>query len=254
MENIFRASVYTPLDIADSHTAKRLWSVLDDPTVAPRRFDSIERARLDFDSRNFKPACDIYSAEDVLFVRGSNAGFKAMFSQLTDTLAKWTFWWNLEAMAGPTCDSWLNWLYELSRKLPPYYGYACSVAEYEAKHEIVDADETGSTIRTVGVSAADFQRFLPGVYWITIFGMELVDHFGPKLQSLPNTQCVRITPSQTAVLLNSPVTPKSMNERLRTETHLAELLGSKYFFDRARVDNEYELVPPLARTMREASE
>ncbi|UZI29985.1 hypothetical protein [Streptomyces sp. VB1] len=253
MANTFRASLYTPLDMADSRTAKTLWKLINNPIVAPGRFDSIERARIEFDGRNYEAARDIYSAEDVLFVKGENAKFLAMFTQLTTSLAKWTFWWELEAMTGPSRDKWLHWLYELVRKLPPYYGFACSVGEYEAKHKIVDSSDEGNSIRMAGVSAGDFHKFLPGVYWLTIFGAELVSHFDEKLEALPDVRRIQIPPSQVAILLDSPAVPESMGGRLRTEAHLAEMLDAKYFFDRAKIDAERQLVPPLARVMREAS-
>ncbi|MFB7852170.1 hypothetical protein ACFC34_34880 [Streptomyces sp. NPDC056053] len=227
--------------------------MLDDPLAAPRRFDSVERARIEYSPRASKTAREIYSTEGVLFVRGAKNSFKAMFSQLNETLAKWTFWWSLDSMTGPSGEKWLNWLYRLSGKLPPYYGFACSVDEYEAKHKVVEADEAGSSIQMSGVSSADFQRFLPGIYWLTIFGKDLADHFDPELHSLPEARRVRIPPSQVAVLLDSPVVPESMDERLRTEARLAKILGAQYFFDHARAEGEYALVPQLARAMREAA-
>ncbi|MFI9585439.1 type VI immunity family protein [Streptomyces sp. NPDC052236] len=253
MESIFRVSVYTPQDISNLHTTETLWQLLNDPLVAPRRFDSVERAKVEFKPQNFDAACDIYSAEGVLLVRGSNDKFKAMFSHLSDRLAKWTFWWDLKAMKNHRRVQWLQWLYGLCRQLPPYYGFACSVDEYDAKHTVVEAHEEGTATRTVGVSAADFQRFLPGVYWLTIFGADLVNHFGSKLQSLPNTHAINISSTQTAVLLDSPVVPEEMSDRLHTEAKLRSLLGAKYFFDRANVDGEYELVPGLARALGGAS-
>ncbi|MFJ2897708.1 hypothetical protein ACIO87_22815 [Streptomyces sp. NPDC087218] len=176
-----------------------------------------------------------------------------MFSQLNDTLAKWTFWWSLDSMTGPSGEKWLDWLHRLSGKLPPYYGFACSVDEYEAKHKVVKADDMGSSVRMAGVSTADFQRFLPGIYWLTIFGKDLTSHFDPELRSLPGARRVRIPPSQVSVLLDSPVVPESMAERLHAETRIAEILGAQYFFDRARAEGEYALVPELARAMRESA-
>ncbi|MFD9869086.1 hypothetical protein ACFXI8_26560 [Streptomyces niveus] len=253
MSDTFRASLYTPLDIADSHTAQTLWSAINNPLISPRRFDSVERARIEFDARSCEAARDIYSTEGVLFIQGANARFTAMFSQLTDSLSKWTFWWDLDAMVGSVGEQWLQWLYRLIRQLPPYYGLACSADEYAAKHRAVGSDDIGGATRMVGVSSADFHRFLPGVYWLTIFGAELVDHFGAALQSLPDTRCVTISPSNMAVLLDSPAKPESMAERLRTEARLTETLGADYFFDHTEKDCERTPVPSLAQAMREAS-
>ncbi|MYU18994.1 hypothetical protein GTZ78_52020 [Streptomyces sp. SID8361] len=176
-----------------------------------------------------------------------------MFSYLSDRLAKWTFWWDLAAMKGDQGGRWLQWLYGLCIQLPPYYGFACSLDEYDAKHTVVEASGSGATTQVVGVSAADFRRFLPGVYWLTIFGADLVNHFGAKLQSLPNAHSISIGSDQTVLLLDSPAVPEAMGERLRVEAELRSLLGAKYFFDRTNVDVEYEPVPGLARALGETS-
>ncbi|MFF8617937.1 hypothetical protein [Streptomyces sp. NPDC015350] len=245
MKNEFRASVYTSQNIGTPHTGRGLWRVLDDPLIEPRRFGSTERAPIDYTPQNFNSACKIYSAEGILFVRGARNNFKAMFSELDGTLAKWTFWWSLDATAGPSYDQWPDWLCRLSADLPPHYGFACSVAEYEAKHKVVEADETGSSVQMAGVSAADFLKFLPGIYWLTIFGKDLAGHFDLKLQSLPGVQHIGIPPSQVAMMLESPAVPASMKERLDTEARLVESLGAQHFFDHARNEGEYAPVSHL---------
>jgi hypothetical protein len=120
------------------------------------------------------------------------------------------------------------------------------------EHLVVEADDLGAVTRPVGAWTADFHNFLPGLYWLTIFGADLVHHFGSKLESPPRAGVVRLTPSQVAVVLDGPVIPDDMEERLRAERALADRLGAKYFFDRTRAEDEYAPVPELAATLRRA--
>jgi hypothetical protein len=252
MARTFRVSLYTSRDIAEPAVSEALWRRLDNPIVQPRGFDSVERALREFTPSGHEAASDLYADEGMLFVRGGKDGFLAMFMATAGALSLRNIWWDVKAMTGPKGDSWLGWLYELCRELPPLCGSGCSVEEYDAKHVVVEADDLGAVTRTVGASMADFHDFLPGLYWLTIFGPDLVHHFGSRLESLPGAGTVRLTPSQVAVVLDGPVIPDDLDERLRAERALADRLGAKYFFDRTRAEDEYESVPELAATLRRA--
>jgi hypothetical protein len=250
MAKTFRVSLYTPLDLSERSTCQVLWHVLNDPLVMPQKFGSTERARTEFDAEDCSAASEVYSDERMLFVRGKKNSFTAMCMSVSARLALWNFWWDLKVMEGRKRDVWLEFLYRILRELPPYYGSACSVKEYDAKHVVVKMSQAGAVTGSVGISAVEFQKFLPGVYWLTIFGGDLVEHFGSKLESPPHARSVALNPSQVVIILDGPVVPDNMPERIRAETELGEFLGAEYFFDRARGDIEYEPVPSLVRSMR----
>jgi len=242
----FRLTIYTAQDLTNPTTAQAMWQTLDNPLIQPQRFDSVERARQVYDGNDPEAACKIYSREGMLFVRGAKESFTAMFMRTNDPLSLWTFWWDVKAMSDKKRDPWLTWIYGLCRALPPYFGSGCSTEEHDAKHLVVKGSATGA----VGVSIAEFRKFLPGLYWLTLFGPEVCEHFGSVLESLPHTSFVRPATEQLALLLDGPVLPQNMEERLRTEAELSDLLRANYFFDRNRKGIKFAQVPELAAALR----
>ena len=90
----------------------------------------------------------------------------------------------------------------------------------------------------------------PGLYWLTIFGAELVRAFSQtKLDALSDVEVLHLQAGQMALKLKEPVTPENMEQRLRQERQLADALGSKYFFDRHQPNLELEPVPELLATL-----
>lgn len=251
MGKTFRASVYTPQDISRTKSARVLWELLDDPLITPQRFDSVERTKIDFDQESYDRASEIYGTEGMLFVRGSKDNFTAMFMRQHGGWGIWNFWWDVKAMTQRKRDLWLEWLFQLCRELPVFYGFGCSVAEFDEKHTSVETVPGGSVTRTIGVSAANFYEFLPGLYWLTIFGAKLAGHFDTRLESLPHARSVRLGSAGIAVILDDAVVPQDMGERLRVQSELSDLLGTAYFFDRTQQNIEYKAVPELSRALRE---
>lgn len=251
MGKSFRVSVYTPQDISLPQTAQLLWRLLSDPLIDPQRFDTVERAKINFTSEGYDKASEIFGAEGMLFVRGSKDSFTAMFMRQHGGWGMWNFWWDVKAMMQQKRDPWLQWLFKLCRELPPFYGFGCSVDEYDAKHTVVEDVPGGSVTRTVGASAREFYEFLPGLYWMTIFGTHLVDHFGARLESLDRANFIKLNSSQAAVVLDEPVVPQDIDERLRIESQLIDSLGAKYFFDCLRLDVSHEAVPELVAALRD---
>ncbi len=251
MGKTFRVSVYTPHDISLPQTAQLLWRLLSDPLIDPQRFDSVERAKINYTSEGYGRASEIFATDGMLFVRGSKDSFTAMFMHQHGGWGMWNFWWDVKAMRQQKRDRWLKWLFELCRELPPFYGFGCSVDEYDAKHTVVEDVPGGSVTRTVGASAREFYEFLPGLYWMTIFGTHLVDHFGEGLESLAHVNSVKLNSYQVAVVLDGPVVPQDMDERLRVESQLIDSLGTSYFFDPLRPDVNHEPVPELVAALRD---
>jgi hypothetical protein len=239
----FSARIYTPADLGDPDSFARLWRLLGDPAVGAHHFDSVERARRPFKSESQEAALELFEDEGMLFVRGAD-DFTAMFTDGMEGVAVWNFWWDVKVMMGAKRDSWLAWIYRLSRELSLYYGFGCPVAEYSAKHTVVEQVPGGTATGETGGSHDDFFRYLPGLYWLTLFGPELVAHFGAKLDNLPESSVVELDGSR-AVLLNGSVIPENMEDRLRLQARWASHLGADHFFDRERPKDDLKPVPTL---------
>lgn len=248
----FTLILYTARQVSDRATARALWRLLDDPLIAPHRFDSVERAKRPFRAGAAAEAAQLYDDERSLFVRGERDKFVAMFSAHGRGPARWYFWVDLKAMKGEKGERWLDWFLRLCGELPPLFGSGCSEEEYEAKHYVVTEHAGGgSSTGAVGISTAEFWKYLPGIYWLTVFGPELVETFGAaKLRALPGTEARDLEGGQVALRLTEPVEPADMEQRLGREAQLADALGAQYFFDRRRPEAEFKPVAALLEAMQ----
>jgi|SRR6476661_34523 len=255
MSNKFRLVLYTAQQLSDSKTMQVLWRLLEDPIVSAKRYDSVERAKIPFHSNAVESAIQLYQNDGFLFVRGEKDGFLGVFSRQTQELSTWDIWLNVGAMQGKKQKQWLDWIFCLCGQLPVLYGGGFSAAEYDSKHAHVKQLPGGGRISgTIGVSILEFYQYLPGLYWLTIFGKELVQAFGEsKLMVLPNVQAFSLNSQQVAICLNEPVIPDNMEQRLQTESRLADILGAKYFFDRNKTDLNFEPVPQLDEVLKALS-
>lgn len=251
MEQIFKLILYTKRQVSDVETARVLWRLLDDPLVAPHRFDSVERAKIPFRHDAAEDAARLYEDDRMLFVKGRKDKFNAMFKPQPGGPAKWYFGLDLKVMEGEKAERWLEWFFRLCGELPVLYGLGCSVAEYETKHQRVRTYPDGSTSTgAVGISTAEFWQYLPGLYWLTIFGAELVRTFGAaRLESLPGVKVYESSAGQMGIRIDEPVVPADMNRRLEKETQLADALGAQYFFDRNRTGVQFQPVPALLEAL-----
>jgi hypothetical protein len=101
----------------------------------------------------------------------------------------------------------------------------------------------GTAEGAVGFSNAEFQKYLPGIYWLTVFGPELAGELDfSGLARLPVT-LTTLSNGGCAVLIDEPLVPDDMTKRLEAEARIADALGARYFFDRDRNDLTFEHSP-----------
>jgi hypothetical protein len=255
MSHTFRSRLYTQQSLTDTKTLDVLWRLLDEPIVSPQRYDSVERTKIPFRIDAVNTAAHLYQEDGFLFVRGRRDSFLGVFASQPRGLATWDIWLDIRAMQGKKARLWLEWIFRLCSKLPILYGFGCSVAEYDAKHLNVRVTPGGGTATgEVGTSIAQFYRYLPGLYWLTIFGTELVQALDQsKLTSLPDIEAFILDAGQVAIRIDEPVVPENMEQRLRTESQLADILGPTFFFNRHRTDLEFATVPGLIEVLNRST-
>ena len=252
MSQTFRFRLFTVRRVSDPGTLRVLWRLLGEPLVKPQAFDSIERARIPFRPDALDRAARLYDDDGILFVKGGQDSFLAVFTRQPRSLATWDFWLDVRALQkGEGGRPWLEWVFSVCDALPVLYGFGCSVEEYEAKHRRVRRLPGGRTARgAVGVAIAQFWQFLPGIYWLTIFGAELVRAFGKeKPAQLPGVETIELAAGQVAILSDGPAVPDNMEERLKQEQRIADILGPTFFFDRNRAELQFEPVPALLEVL-----
>lgn len=109
------------------------------------------------------------------------------------------------------------------------FGNICSEVEYNLKHKVL----TQHSYSWKGVSRFDFFKFLPGIYWYTIFGKELVESIGKdKFKNLPNVTYTKPKDGCIAFHLNEPIDSEDLEARIAKEKELAKIIGQNYFYDK----------------------
>jgi len=254
MSNNFTATFYTLKRLSDVETLRELWQLLDDSLVSPQRFGAVERPKTPFEPNSVEVAAQIFRDEGMLFVRGKKDGFLGFFQQQPKGLSTWRIYLNSRAMESSKRDRWLTWLFNLCEQLPVLFGYGCTIEEYDAKHTYVQMYDNGGTATgAIGVAVRNFYQYLPGLYWLTVFGPELVEAFGrSKLEALPDVEVVTIGSNQIAIRLAEPIVPDNMGHRLHMESQLAAMLGEEFFFDRHKTNLTYKQAPQLSRALQSA--
>ncbi|MEP6925661.1 MAG: hypothetical protein ABI954_14440 [Pyrinomonadaceae bacterium] len=229
--------------------AKTLWKNLMQPPVTAQYFDSVEDARIPFTREAFSQAAEIYLEEGILFVTASRNKFLASFSRQTERLSTWNFFVPLKAMTGGKSKFWLQWFTNLCSEIPVVFGFGCSTTEYNAKHETIrNLPSGGRVIGWSGVAVREFSHYLPGFYWLNIFGSDLVQTFNlENLARLPNVKIMSLNSGQVAVQLNEPIVSINMDNRLLVERRLAQQIGEEYFFDREKSNSDYKQIPQIKK-------
>ncbi len=109
--------------------------------------------------------------------------------------------------------------------------------EYDLKHKVVDEYSYGWE----GMSKQDFMNFLPGIYWYTIFGKELVEVIGiEKFKNLPNVIYTEPKNGCIAFHLDEPIDTEDYKLRIKLEKEIVKKIGESYFFDKEKKETEFK--------------
>lgn len=126
----------------------------------------------------------------------------------------------------------------LAQKLPPYFAYLCPQDDYDTRHMSLTGPK--------GVSVPEFSRYLPGLYWMTVFGKELTASIGKKaFEQLIDCEVVSLEEGLTSVRFNEAAVLDGYEGRIDTLQKHARRLKPNLFFDPEKASG-YEQIPELA--------
>jgi hypothetical protein len=232
MARDFSVTLYTKYHPSDPGTVSALWPILESPLIKPVKFDSVERAKKPFTSRSYSEAAQLYDDESMLFVRGGVNSFLAFFSREMNGLSVWRFFMDRKCVEEPRRSIFIEWLTALCAEFPVFFGFGCTDEELDAKHLSIRDVPGGRMQRINGLAVFEFFQFLPGVYWLTLFGPELSGDFSSPIAELETSAEInRIDGNQTLLFLPGPPFPEDLNERVRTGKKTAAVLGQDHFFN-----------------------
>lgn len=229
----------------DATVFARLWSALQDPFIEPKHFDWIERARKPF-TADPEPARLGFSRGGTLFVTGARDRFMLFLSAQPRGLTTATVYLTYKKWD----PQWLAMTERLFAEQPILYALAATQAEYDHKHKVVEEWEGGSSKGAVGISIAEFYKYLPGVYWTTWFGPPLAELDFAAASAIPGVD-VRTVGTLKRVQITEPPETDDLAARAALEARIADALGERHFFDRNRMDRTLQQVPAMLTALTE---
>jgi hypothetical protein len=236
----FQLGLYTGSALHERARFEALWTLFSEPAVGARSWGRLERTTEPF-SPDPAQAFEVLKTAGWLFVSGSKNGFKCMIRRWRGSLYGVDVWLTASTLENERRrEAWLAWMFRLIEAHPVLFGHGETGPENDAKHLI----ETEERMTWLGVSYAEMHQFLPGIYWLTVFGTALSKALPfDRIADMPEVTLRRLAHDQVAVLLNEPPKPSELASRLAVERKVAAVLGDDLFYDRERPDRALRAVP-----------
>ena len=193
--------------------------------ASPRTCGRVEIWSLD------KSICVLIRIDEFIFNRGAEKwgwGNKLVFQIV-------------RPLAGSSPKDWARNLLEAAcRTLKPAYAHAVHVDEYDAKNMCFD--------RGAEAIVVDWNRSIPGLYWLNYFGQPFSGVFGSsKILASLKDEAARIGRDGVLISLGDDPYSWDSEEYKSRERKVLKILGREYFFDRADPERETVVVDEIAR-------
>ncbi|MBQ0734508.1 hypothetical protein [Aquimarina celericrescens] len=175
-----------------------------------------------------KEVVEMYENNYSLILKGSNK-FWLSSSIFPEGISIWAGEVELKETKVDSISELINFVQLFSRNNQLLFGNIKSVEENDQKHKKVE----GSGVGWEGASIWDFFEFLPGIYWYTIFGRELVNAIGRE--NFDNIKgVVRTDPGDESLAfhLNEPIIPDDWQKRLAIENEIAQIIRKDLFYNK----------------------
>lgn len=197
------------------------------------KYDYFEPLKKTVDKHNIQPILELFDYHLSIIFKGKKR-FWASFSSTRQGVLFVGGGLTLAKKDVSNISELTRFLELFSRNNQLLYAYLCTEDEFDDKHKVVDKSSYGWE----GVSQWDFQDFLPGVHWYTLFGKELVNSIGEDVFS--NVDGVtRTEPADGAIAfhLNSQI---ENNESRQAELEAVEVQIGDYFYNRHKKEGTYK--------------
>lgn len=243
MHSLFIVTLHTRHKFDSREKAAELLGFFDESggPFKPARFGQTERVKGVYDAAKPDEAIDMLARGGIM-LKAKKYRFLAWFRSQSGEFSTWHMWLSEKFFErAARVDEFVAFIAKLCERFPILFGGACPQEDWDAKHML----QEGYTTSRLGDALG---KCVPGVYWMTVFGPPLVEHFGrEKIEGLPAQRVLDLGPGGLGIVLReSPYEPERP-ERLKQDAGIARLLGEDYFFDVTRPEKECKPIPSVTR-------
>lgn len=218
-------------DISKSNF-KTIWKLFSEEIINAEFFNAIEPINKKYSKNKYGIGFQILQ-EDINLLIKKEKQFLGIIYRIPGNIVCWEFELNISQPEDVFFNSIQLWLKSFNNEIPIVYGFGSTEKEYNNKHLEVIQSETGITsIGSIGDSQWDFYEFLPGIYWLNIFGKDLTRILGQsKILNLPDVTYFE-KDNHVWFTLKDEAYPINSKKRKKIEDKIIKTIGSKHFFDR----------------------
>jgi hypothetical protein len=246
---MINATLFTRHQFKSEEDAAALFKLLNeiDGAFMPSHFNSHEPVRRIYDPNDLTAPSKLLAGSSEfrsgsIFLKGQKHKLLYWFKWSESSISSWHIWLDDKFFERPErTDEFLNLMVRLCESFPIIYGGVAPQEDWEAKHWFTtDLPGGGTSSAKVGLS---LEGCLPGVYWITLFGANLVSYFGhSKIKDLPTYRTIDTGSGGTLLMLReNPLSP-ALSQRLLHDSQVMDLLGRQYFF---LIDDRKDTCQPI---------
>jgi hypothetical protein len=207
---------------------KEIWDFFDNSWLfKPKKYDFKEPVKKKFSKEKYIEAYGLL--DKYLIIEGDN-DFLLMVNYSPYGTITWKCTIDLTVMGDKEMQEILNFVYILHKSSKVIFGRGATEAEYNAKHlKRLVFEDGGRAYGWKGTSVWNFYDYLPGIYWLNIFGKELSESLNREnLLNLQNVEYIKKENNLIIFHLKDLFLSENTEER---ELDIRNQLGKKYFFD-----------------------
>ncbi len=208
----------------------RVWRLLNNDFINPIKYDSKEPVKRTYNESAFEDAFNLLLDYEMLIVYGKK---KTSITVMPwDSIVEWGFKIDLDPNES-NIGQIIKILLEFDSYNPIIYGRLTENKEHDHKHKMVKESSYGWR----GVASRDFFNFLPGIYWLNIFGKELLSSLEDFNSSIEGLNKINLKSGGIIFYLKQEMNDMNLGIRIEEENRIKKKIGEQFFFEKDNMMN-----------------
>ena len=171
-------------------------------------------------------AIELFNTYENIIIKGTKK-FYLSNMRFPNGISIWNIDFTDKNISTTTINEVIDLMESFAKNSQLLFAHFSTEAEFDIKHKEIDDCSVGWE----GVSVWDYENFLPGVYWYTLFGSELVNTLGEhKLTNIPNVNYVKTPNNCISFHLKEPINSDNWKQRQKSLDDLGYLIHPNLFY------------------------